>query len=130
MPRFLASAALVFSLVCVATSDAQQAVTTSGKSLVPAGTAASSFNGVDPRKLTFTPVNTTGAMHTLNTTNIVRTTNTAQQPSTLSKFFHGFSLPSWPPKPATTSILPQKSNPFQPTLPKGQYTFPPAASQK
>jgi hypothetical protein len=80
------------------------------------------FNGVNPRNVTFSAIDTTKAMQTMNVNSAFRP-SAQQKPFNLTNILPKVSMPSWPPKVATPTILPQKSNPFQPNPIYGKNPF-------
>jgi hypothetical protein len=73
--------------------------------------ASSFFTGVNPQTITMKPVDTSKVASQFNPSSAIMT---PAQPkaSTLTNFFHNFSMLSWPPK-LGTSVFP--ANPFTPT---------------
>jgi hypothetical protein len=94
---------------------------------LPAGAqqpgASSFFTGANPRNITFTPIDVSGASRTYNMNNVFHTPSPAKSIS-LTNFLSKFSIPSWPPKVASVQVL-QGTNPFQPVRPVGVNLFNP-----
>ena len=94
MRRFLSLGMLFVVFVAVAPVSAQ----------LPA-----SFNGANPRPITFTAINTTQMTKVMSLSNTMRRP-AQQQAFSLANVFHGFTMPSWPPKVATPTVLPSSQN--------------------
>ncbi len=80
---------------------------------------AQTLNGVNPRNIVNVPVDTTKAMATLNINSAFKTPSQTK-PFSLGNMFPKFSLPSFPPKQASTPILTPQNNPFQTITPAPQ----------
>jgi len=99
-------ASLILVLSCSATAQAQV-----GGTNVWGGT---------PRAFNFTPIDTSKAVGATNLSHAFRSPSTAaNKPLNLSGLFPSITLPSWPPKTAHVTALPQSQNPFQPNGIKG-----------
>ncbi len=82
-----------------------------------------SFNGVNPRNVNFTTIDTSKAMKTTNVNSAFRTP-AQQKPFSLTNVLPKVSMPTWPPKIASPpAILSQKNNPFQPNPIYGKNPF-------
>jgi hypothetical protein len=80
------------------------------------------FNGVNPRNINLVPIDTNKALKSMNVSTAFRTPS-QQKAFSLTNVFPKISMPSWPPKIATPSILSQKNNPFQPNPVLGKNPF-------
>jgi hypothetical protein len=80
---------------------------------------AQTLNGVNPRNIVNVPVDTTKAMATLNINSAFKTPS-QPKPFSLGNMFPKFSLPSFPPKQASTPIITPQNNPFQTITPAQQ----------
>jgi hypothetical protein len=85
-------------------------------------TFMSGFNGVNPRNINMVKIDTNQAMRNLNINSAFRTP-AQQKPFSLTTLFPSVHIPSWPPAIASTPILPQKNNPFQPNSILGRNPF-------
>jgi hypothetical protein len=74
-----------------------------------------------PKQIQFVPVDTSRAIAPqASLGQAVRPTSSKMtNPFNLSSIFPKISMPSWPPKSAQVSVLPQAQNIYQPTPPKG-----------
>lgn len=70
---------------------------------------ASFFTGVNPRQLNFKPIDVSHANRATNMSNMMRTPKQPQN-FVLSNMFRSISMPTWPPKVASTPIL--KESPY------------------
>ena len=83
---------------------------------------SSFLTGVKPGNLQFKPINTGTAIKPLGL-NSAFPAQRQQSAFGLGKVFPKISLGSWPPKLAQSPLLPQTSNVFQPSPPKGFNPF-------
>ena len=85
------------------------------------GIAGSNIFGGAPRQIVSTPIDTSKAIAPqTSVSRALRTPSSkANFPFNLSGIMPSISLPSFPPKTAQVSVLPQSLNPFQPTPIKG-----------
>ncbi len=92
---------------------------------IPAGAQqsfSSTFNGVNPRNINLVPLDTNKALKSMNVSTAFRTP-TQQKAFSLGNVFPKISMPTWPPRIGTPSILSQKNNPFQPNPILGKNPF-------
>ncbi len=100
MRRFLSLGAFLGVLAAVTGVQAQQ----------PVG----SFTAVNPRTITFQRLDTGQTASPVNLANMLRTP-TQPTPFSLTNVFHNFTMPSWPPRIATsTPVVPPQNNMIQP----------------
>jgi hypothetical protein len=85
-------------------------------------TGSSFFTGVNPRTRVDVPIDTSKALKTMNINNAFRTPAQAK-PFSLTSIFPTVHMPTWPPKVASTPVLSQKNNPFQPNPILGKNPF-------
>jgi hypothetical protein len=78
-----------------------------------------------PRELKFVPVDTSRALApSASFGNVMRApASQVIKPLNLTNIFPKITMPSWPPKTAQTSVLPQAQNIYQPAPPKGVNLF-------
>ena len=88
----------------------------------PGAQFMSNFNGVNPRNVPLPVLDASKAMKNLNINSAFKTPATTK-PFSLSNVFPKINLPTFPPKVATTPILSQQMNPYQPTRPVGVNLF-------
>jgi len=87
--------------------------------------------GGTPRSLNFTPVDTSRAIGASNLNTAFRPPSAAtNKPFNLGSLMPNITMPSWPPKNAQVSVLPQKQNPFQPNPIKGGVNMFPSPTKK
>ncbi len=80
------------------------------------------FTGVNPRNLTMNKIDTTQALKKYNFNTAFRNQNTPKT-FNLGGIFPKISMPSWPPKIASTPVLPKAQNQFQPNPIFGKNPF-------
>jgi len=85
-------------------------------------TGSSFFTGVNPRTVTNVPIDTSKALKSMNVSNAFRTPAQAK-PFSLTSIFPKVHMPTWPPKVASTPVLSQSNNPFQPNPILGRNPF-------
>ncbi len=93
-----------------------------------AGAAAGQQNsqiltGVNPRNITFEPVDTSRALGQPNFTRNFRPLSGGGRFFNFTNFFRPISLGSWPPNRANVTVLPPYSSPFQPNPIRGSNPF-------
>jgi hypothetical protein len=82
-------------------------------------------NFFTPRTPVFVPIDTAKATKSLNVNSAFRTP-AQTKPFSLTNVFPKVSMPSWPPKIASTPVLSQKNNPYQPNPIMGVNPFGPS----
>jgi len=84
--------------------------------------ATGSWAGVNPRNITFQPIDTSRAMRPGATDRAFRAPG-QMRTTGIDRFFPKLNIATWPPKVANVFVLPQSSNQFQPNVPKGYNPF-------
>lgn len=102
------AAATILTLAFAASAEAQQ--------------AAGNWGGVNPRNITFQPIDTSRALRPGATDRAFRAPG-QMRTTGIDRFFPKLNIATWPPRVANVFVMPQTSNQFQPNPPKGYNPF-------